>query len=708
MQQHSPAGYRRDIDGLRGLAITLVVVFHVFVGRVSAGVDVFLLIGGIFFFGPQIRNAFNPAGLTVVQSVLRLIRRLYPALVVVVAAILVASLALYAPYRWSSVSGDAVSSLLYVQNFHLAVTGKEYGAVDQGASMFQHMWSLSVQLQIYLGSLLVIVVLAALGARRVIRPLLVLAVVASFGFSIYLHEVDQAWNYYSPLSRFWEIGLGGLAGLWLVHRPFPRRLRWARGPMTAVGLILFTGSGLVLDGAEQFPGPPTLIPLGGALLVILARSPLFEAPVFQFLGRISYSFYLWHWPLLVLVVHAMSDPTAARFTGGTGIVAALGPRGVPTGCVVIACSIALAWATHRFIEAPLRQGAKPARSWVLSDPRYFSAALAHRGSAIAGVGIAALSTVIVASPTLLDRPMSEMSLAELDLADYPGPLVRRTHYEPPVMEPMPPAWADTDSMFPATQSDNCSAIFGDTDVILTQGRNSTDIPCAYGDVDSDSTLYLFGDSHAEHFLPALNIVGKYRNIKIVPVLKMGCSPGITKLLSDELTVDQECEEWKNNAMEWVVNNPPTEGVFLIGTRPPGPGNPGPDPEFVPEGYVRVVSALTDAGVHSWVARDTPWPRPLDVRECVAENYNDAADVAQLCGMPRDRVLAPVNPALEAYGGLDVTLMDFSESFCGPDWCPGVIGNILVYRDGSHVTNVFSAMLAGEVEYQMFGSVTSTL
>ncbi|MDN6325635.1 MAG: hypothetical protein L0J70_09555, partial [Corynebacterium sp.] len=71
------ASHRRDIDGLRGLAIALVVVFHVFVGRVSSGVDVFLLVGGIFFFAPQIRNALNPAGLTVVQSFLRILRRLY-------------------------------------------------------------------------------------------------------------------------------------------------------------------------------------------------------------------------------------------------------------------------------------------------------------------------------------------------------------------------------------------------------------------------------------------------------------------------------------------------------------------------------------------------------------------------------------------------------------------------------------------------------
>ena len=102
--------YRRDIDGLRGLAIALVVVFHVFVGRVSSGVDVFLLVGGVFFFGPQIRNALNPTGQTLVQSVIRLLRRLYPALLVVVTVTLAAGFVVYSRARWAQTAEDAAAS----------------------------------------------------------------------------------------------------------------------------------------------------------------------------------------------------------------------------------------------------------------------------------------------------------------------------------------------------------------------------------------------------------------------------------------------------------------------------------------------------------------------------------------------------------------------------------------------------------------------
>jgi peptidoglycan/LPS O-acetylase OafA/YrhL len=174
----------------------------------------------IFFFGPQIRNALNPHGLTVVQSFLRIFRRLYPALITVVTVIVIAATVIYPPTRWIQTGKDAAASLLYVQNLHLAQAGQDYAAINRDVSLFQHIWSMSAQLQIYVGSLLVIAVLAAVVRWRwpwmaqrlgagVLHWLLVVATVASFGYAVYLHGADQGWNYYSPVSRFWEIGLGG-------------------------------------------------------------------------------------------------------------------------------------------------------------------------------------------------------------------------------------------------------------------------------------------------------------------------------------------------------------------------------------------------------------------------------------------------------------------------------------------------------------------
>ncbi|MDN5684480.1 acyltransferase family protein [Corynebacterium glyciniphilum] len=727
-------GHRRDIDGLRGLAIALVVVFHVFVGRVSAGVDVFLLLGGIFFFSPQIRNALNPAGLTVVQSFLRIFRRLYPALITVVTVAVVSALLIFNRVRWPEVGEDAASSLLYVQNLHLANLGQEYSAVNREVSVFQHIWSMSVQMQIYLGSLLVIVLVAAMFQRhvrsssQVLHWLLVGATVASFGYATWLGGHDQGANYYSPLSRFWEIGLGGLFGIWLLGRVLPAV--WAQFRLVAgvVGLALIIGTGLFLDGAAQFPGPWTLVPLVGAVLVVLAGNPVegddAESPAsspswvttllcttpFQFLGRIAYSLYLWHWPALVLVTYLMSDGADVAEPGGgagaffNGITATLGNgEGVVVGTVVVVTSVLLAWATYRLIETPLRQRAKPARSMALS-PAYVRQSVRGRRGIVGAVSalVMVIATVGVVSFGPVIEHRNEQAAAtdsdDVDPADYPGPAAFLA--DAPVPDDMPvqpdPAVGE-EEMLPDTQPDGCFSGFAESNVILTQQFNSTDTPCAYGDVDSDRTMYLAGGSHSEHYLNALETIGEEQGIKIVPILKMGCVLGMN-LPHLSGAPYPECAEWNDKAQQYIFENPPTDGVFMPVTRPTMIEGDGPD--MVPVEYIDMVQRLTDAGIHTWGVRDTPWHMAGpgvqgNARLCVAEG------VGGDCGIAEEASMAPVNPALEAYQGLDMTSLDLTPPLCRDGRCPAVVGNVLVYRDGQHFTSLFSSLLAPEISRQMY-------
>ena len=205
-------------------------------------------------------------------------------------------------------------------------------------------------MQIYVGSLIVIALLAVLFRKRarvgtgVMRFLLVVATVASFAYATWLGTENQALNYYSPFSRFWEIGLGGLFGLWLIGWMIPRSLAWVRWPAGVLGLVLIVGTGMFLDGAAQFPGCGRWCRWSARSLVILAGNPVAErggdggsigvarmldSRVFQFLGRISYSLYLWHWPLLTLATYHFA--TRSESTGDTspsgglqGITATLG------------------------------------------------------------------------------------------------------------------------------------------------------------------------------------------------------------------------------------------------------------------------------------------------------------------------------------------------------------------------------------------------
>ncbi|WP_420098115.1 acyltransferase family protein [Corynebacterium sp.] len=735
--------HRRDIDGLRGLAIALVVVFHVFVGRVSAGVDVFLLIGGIFFFAPQIRNALNPAGLTPVQSVLRIVRRLYPALLTVVSAVMVLTLVVYPVSRWAQAGGDAASSLLYVQNLHLASEGKEYSAVNRDVSLFQHIWSMSVQMQIYLGSLLAIVVLAAVFRRKVstgartLHRVLSVATLLSFLYAVWLGIHDQAANYYSPLSRFWEIGVGGLFGLWMVGRGIPWVWRWLRWPAGVVGLVLIVATGLLLDGAAQFPGPWTVVPLAGAILVVVAGTPvaepdgdrvraaaegrtvpsvgvtrLLDGRVFQFLGQVSYGLYLWHWPLLVLATYLFSDAPGETAGGGAGaegdglagITATLGTgRGALVGTGVIAVSLLLAWLTHRYVETPLRQKGKPGRSWMLWDRAYWAALLRSRAKVVTVAVIVVASAVVLSSERLVQMHTHQTTLvAEVDgpeAEEYPGP--RAFLEDAPVPDGVtvqPAAVWDPATMLPDSSLDGCLVGVDGEDLILTHDNNDSDIPCAYGDTDADRTMYLAGGSHSEHFLPALDIIGRDRGIKVVPLVKVGCVLGmkIERMKGGDY---DECYAWQDKATRYILDHPPSDGVFMPSTRPTARTGAGPDQ--VPDGYVDAVRTFTDAGIHTWGVRDNPW-RQTDGQLgnsmlCVADG-GDPDDCGPSAGQLLER-----NPALDAYDGLDVTHIDLTAAYCRDGVCPAVVGNVLVYRDGNHFTPTWASLMAPELERQMYES-----
>ena len=723
---------RYDIEGLRGLAIGLVVIFHVFVGKVSSGVDVFLLLGGIFFFGSQLRNAQNPKGLTFIQSLIRIIRRLFPLLAVVVASVLAASLLLMNRLVHVQMAKDAVASLGYYINWQLAYSGREYTSVRTTVSPFQHLWSMSAQLQIYVASLVVVTLLALIFrkyARQALLVVLTAATVLSFAYATYFHFEDQTINYYSTLSRFWEIGLGGLLGMLLLRRdangnPVLRPLgRWTRTVMGIVGLGMIISTGLFLDGADQFPGPWTLIPLVGALMVVLSGhsgepvgvTRLLLTRPFQFLGRISYALYVWHWPILVLCVYYFNVPKVSP----------------ALGAAVIAASVVLAWLSNKLIERPLRQGKKPERNWVLLSPKYWAKSLSAWPKAVYAVLILVLAGSVVASPKYLQHREDVNSEQLWDLAAdrsiYPGAASFLVNAPVPENMPIVPPLEDFHALLPQTQPDGCQIGFDSDALILTKNFNRSDEECAYGDVNSDKTIYVIGGSHSEHYIPALDIVGRNRHVKMIPLLKMGCpvNAKITRVNGEEYP---SCLSWSEKVVDYIKENPPTEGIFMTGTRPTSIGGAGP--EQVPQEYKDLVQSFTDQGIHSWLMRDNPWQTtdkgaPRDMRACVAEmmegkqgevaenedfpglanpgrpNFDEVLAINAECGQSIWASLLPVDPSIEAYKGMDVTLMDLTAAICREDWCPSIIGNMAVYRDAHHFNNIFAETLAPEIEAQMF-------
>ena len=271
--------YRYDLDGVRGIAIALVAVFHIWFGRVSGGVDVFLALSGFFFGGKILRAALNPAvSLSPVAEVIRLIRRLVPALVVVLAGCAVLTIVVQPQTRWETFADQSLASLGYYQNWELANTASDYLRAGEAVSPLQHIWSMSVQGQFYVAFLLLIAGCAVLfrrplttRLRTLFVALLSILTVASFVYAVFAHSDDQSIAYYDSFARGWELLLGALVGALVAHIRWPM---WLRTTVASVALAAIVSCGALIDGVNEFPGPWALVPVGATMLMILAGANL--------------------------------------------------------------------------------------------------------------------------------------------------------------------------------------------------------------------------------------------------------------------------------------------------------------------------------------------------------------------------------------------------------------------------------------------------
>ncbi len=691
-------GYRHDLDGLRGLAIALVVLFHVFGGRVSGGVDVFLLLSGFFFLGSQMRNADRPdRSVNVWHSLWRTIRRLLPSLILVVTATAAGVLAFAPALVNGEIAAQLPASLLYVQNNVLAAQGADYAAASAQVSPLQHLWSMAVQGQFYLFGILIVSVIAFVlrsthapaRASAVMAPLLVAATVASFWYATVLHAQDQGQNYYSTWTRMWELAAGGLLALAVTRFTTPRFL----APVLPVaGVAMIVATGFMFDGAAEFPGPWTLWPLGGAALVILGggagfMSRILESGLMRMLGDVAYALYLWHWPLLIISMSALRiDDVDA------GI-----------GSAVIAVSLGLAWLTHRFVEKPLMQkaprplvGERRARAAVRSLKTPPGAA-----RAVAGVVLLAMFGSMLGLGQEYTRRATESAGQSLDALTYPGARALTDGYPVPRgLDPKPDPEYVADA-YPLAAEDGCMTYAREDAGHMADGKrfgSRAGEPCVYGDPDGDKTMFLIGSSHSEQWSTVLDRIARDRGWRMIPVTRQGC---VITLGTPLPSSDEACIEWSQRVLDRIAAERP-DLVITTSTRARGDWGEGPD-ELAP-GMAAAFRFLDEKGIPLVGLRSNPWlvdsdgdrlnaPACLAKRSVDWRDEDEAAEAAEDCGIARDKALAPRDPAARLFAGFDrAWAIDLSDAFCRGNRCPAIIGNILVYRDSNHLSVAYADSL----------------
>jgi peptidoglycan/LPS O-acetylase OafA/YrhL len=683
------AFYRHDLDGLRGIAIALVAMFHVWFGRVSGGVDVFLVLSGFFFGGRILRAALNPhLSFSPVPEVIRLVRRLLPALIVVLAASALLTILVQPQTRWETFADESLASLGYYQNWQLANSAASYLRAGEAVSPLQHIWSMSVQGQFYI-TFLLLALLFSTGLRRVVGRrtrvsvvlLLSALAIASFVYAIFAQRADQATAYYNSFGRAWELLVGALIGALVTHIRWPM---WLRTAVAAIALAAILSCGALIDGVRQFPGPWALVPVGATVLLVLAaanrqsdqRMPgpnrLLASAPFVALGAMAYSLYLWHWPLLIFWL-SYTGRSHARFIDGA--------------CLLLISGV-LAYLTTRFVENPLRYRAAARSVPTHTVPLWVRA---RRPTIALGWAVALLAVVLTATSftwrehVIVERANGK-ELAGLSPRDYPGARALVDHVRVPQL-PMRPTVLEAKKDLPQTSYDGCISDFGDLAIHV----------CTYGDKTATRTVALAGGSHAEHWITALDLLGRMHNFKVVTYLKMGCP-----LSTEEVPVMvgsnnpyPQCHNWVQNVMDRLISDHP-DYVFTTTTRPRNI-SPG---DVMPASYLGIWDMLSRNNIGSLGMRDTPWlvrdGQPLTPADCLADG-----GTAVSCGMKRADVLNDRNPTLDFITQFPLLKpLDMTDAVCRKETCRAVEGNVLLYHDSHHLSATYVRTMTPELGRQI--------
>ena len=695
--------FRPDIEGLRAVAVVAVVLFHAAtpgVGGGYVGVDVFFVISGFLITGLLWREVSSTGTVWLRSFYGARARRLLPASAAVGVVIMIASIFLLPPLRLPSVFGDGIASALYVSNYRFLLLGVDYFTAHSAPSPFLHYWSLGVEEQFYLLWAPLILGTAWLSRRmhrrkeipatvamRAHLVVLALVTVVSFALSLMVTYVLPAAAFFSLPTRAWQLGLGGLVALTADRwRRLPQRIGTVAGWN---GLICIVLACYWFSPTTPFPGIAALLPTAGALLVIVAGCAvpmqgcgrlLGTAPM-QALGRISYSWYLWHWPVLILAPHVVGH--------SLGLTARLSAALLSAG---------LAWLTLRYLENPLRF------SPTLRNSPWRSLAVGGVATAIAVcMGLVLLKVVPI--PVGRGAPVAPL---------------RFTAAAPPAGSPIAAYDAVVQQVFSQVQaavttSSNLTAVPSNLDPPLAATVATTSFPtdgclrdqyqrghpeCAKGDVTSSTTVALVGDSHAHMWAGPLEQIATERNWRL-EVLAKGACPLMDVFNQDSLIRDvnetsSHCEQWRAEILARLRDERPRlvvvdmwRGYGIDATSPPTAGYTAFEPKWN-DSLTRLIEQLRATGAAVLVLGPIPDPHE-SLPVCLSAHLDDV----QACTPSRSTAvdvsgIAAEATAAEAGGG---KYADLTSLFCTADKCPPIVGNALVYTDSNHVYTSYARLLA---------------
>ncbi len=675
----SARSFRPDIDGLRAVAILLVVAYHVGFGAVRGGfvgVYFFFVISGFLITGKLLAEVQTSSGVRLRSFWAGRVRRLVPALAAMVAVVLVLALVALSPIEWNRAATEGAASLAYVSNLLFARQATDYFAADPNASLFLHTWSLGVEEQFYLLWPLLVVGIAWCFRRRVAhrRGAFVVALsavgVVSFGLATILTARGSPWSFFSLPTRAWEFAVGGLLASFLLPRTGstadaaggqdrdlavalesgpsagaasagarPHALGASVGAALGVGLVIVAA--VTFSDATPYPGVATVVPVLGTAMIILAghyatRSPVIRAlgvrPA-QRLGRVSYSWYLWHWPFILLAVAVLGhDTTTTRLAGAL------------VGLAIAAVALFLVENPIRF---DARLVARPARTFAV-------------GAGVTLIGLALTFGVHRAAQRRLDEPFYRRIEVAQAGAAAGGDAVCRSTRSPDGIE-----------------------------------------YCEYGDPTATKTVLLTGDSHAAQWVPAFAAAAHDEQIRLLVHTRGGC-PSVDVPIArstTRLVPSENCLQFRRDTERLIDTFHPNAVVLANADYE---GRILDDHNTLPDAAGQL--DIWQQGLRSTIASLQRTDRRVGV---VLENPGLAAD-PNIC-LARTQSIDGCTPTRsEALTGSEqfnsrqravtdaagpIPTFDIAPTLCGPTTCVLEHDGELVYQDAGHLTPGFTASQA---------------
>ncbi|WP_276606350.1 acyltransferase family protein [Arthrobacter sp. CAU 1506] len=657
------------MQGLRALAVSMVVVYHLWPGALTGGfvgVDVFFVISG-YLMTAHLLGRQPRTGHDLLQFWGRRIRRLLPAAFVVLAATAVGSRMLAPPTQWEEIARQVIGSALYVENWLLASSSVDYLAADDAPTPVQHFWSLSVEEQFYLGWPVLMLLVFAAARQRQVRPAVAVRwmVAAVIGVSLTISVLgtvaEPASAYFITPTRIWELAAGGFAATLpalastRLPQPTTAALGWA-------GMAAILVAGVSYSTNTPFPGYAALLPVLGTVLVILAGSTRAYSPTgilrprpVQWLGDASYSIYLWHWPLIVLLPMLMG-------------------AGLPVQMTALALTLALSAVTKTHVEDRFRRTLPSARLL----PTYRFAALGMVMLAV--VGGAQLAEVSVRQ----ESAASQLAAIEQSRDPCIGAGAAARGFEHCPQDPRAtlvpdPSLAKDD--LPDAYRDGCWAV-----------SDFVDRPvCRYG--NGPVQIALVGNSHAGQWLPALQALAEHHGWRVTTFLASRCNVTDAPLELGSQAKTQNCldygdwvmEQTKGSKFDLVITSErqsvPVQGESWGTTQAPAVA-----------GYASYLRQWASAGTKVLVIKDPPYPgtKISNIPDCLASNPGNPAACS---GTPSSwHWMDPLDEAARKLSLPGISRVDLDKYFCVDGVCPAAIGSVVAYRDGSHITATYASSL----------------